>query len=174
MNVARRGILVIVALLFSLAIGRSDSPRSELQRLLNALVGSWSIKEDDGAGKIRTGEEVWRMQPGGGPLTEEYHSKGPDEKDAYDFAAIWWNAKAKRYQGIFCADFCDEGCSVFAIKLAAADKIEMTGNYLDKEKKVFWQEIFHMTSPTSFTQILELGPSADELKTISTIRATKN
>jgi hypothetical protein len=182
-HLARPAVFIIVALLISFSIGRSDapspsptqksSPPPELERLLDALVGRWAIKEDNGSDKIRTGEEVWLMQPGGGPLTEEYRAKGSDGKDEYDYAAIWWDAKANQYHGIFCAEFSDEFCTAFALRLAGADKIEMTGDYSDAGKKVFWREIFHITAPNSFTQILELGHSVAELKTVSTIHAAR-
>ena len=184
MNTSRRAVLIVAVLLVNFSIGRGDatspsptqksSPPPELERLLKSLVGRWSIKENDSPGKVRTGEEVWRMQPGGGPLTEEYHSKGSDRKEAYDFAAIWWDAKANQYEGIFCADFSDEFCSAFAIMSAGPDKIEMTGTYLDAGKEVFWREIFQITASNSFTQVLELGPSTAELKAVSTIHATKS
>jgi len=54
-HLARLAVLIIVASLISFSIGRSDapspsptqksSPPPELERLLDALVGRWSIKE---------------------------------------------------------------------------------------------------------------------------------
>jgi hypothetical protein len=96
-------------------------------------------------------------------------SRGADQ---YDFAAIWWDAKAKQFQGIWCADFNDEGCTPFKIK-RDGDKIEMTGEYSANEKRFFWREVFHVTTPISFTQILELGAATSELNVASTIHATK-
>ena len=180
MRNTRRISFIVVAVLinFSLACGGAPSTSppqkaKELEKLLNALVGTWSISEDDGTGKVTQGEEVWRLEPGGGPLIEEYHSKTATGENAYDFAVFWWDAKTTQYQGIFCADFNDQGCTPFQIKKAEGDKIEMTGEYWSSGKRFFWREVFDVTTPTSFTQILELGPARAKLKVASTIHATR-
>jgi hypothetical protein len=144
MRITRRISLIVVALLinFSLARGGAPSisppqkpkPPPELEKLLNALVGTWSISEDDGTGKVTQGEEVWRQEPGGMPLIEEYHSETSAGKDAYDYAALWWDAKAQQYQGIWCADFNSEGCTPFTVRKGDGAKIEMTGEFWSGEK----------------------------------------
>jgi hypothetical protein len=87
MIITRRASLIIIAMVVSVSLVRGDAPSpfpareskpdKELERLLNRLVGTWSIREDDGDGKIIQGEELWRQEPGGLPLIEEYHSKPP-------------------------------------------------------------------------------------------------
>jgi hypothetical protein len=110
MGTTQRTVLIIMAVTVSFSIARSDAPSpsvpqrskppQDLEKLVNSLVGSWSITEDDGTGNIAKGEEIWRKESGGMPLIEEYHSKTSAGKDAYDYASVWWDAKAQQYQGI--------------------------------------------------------------------------
>ena len=107
------------------------------------------------------------------PLIEEYHSKTSAGKDAYDYAAVWWDAKAKQYQGIWCADFNSEGCTPFTVRKGEGAKIEMTGEFWNGGKKFVWREVFHLTTPTSFAQILEQASAGAQLRVAVTIHATK-
>jgi hypothetical protein len=76
MGTTQRTVLIIVAVTVSFSIVRSDAPSpspaqdskppQDLEKLLNGLVGTWSITEDDGTGNIAEGEEIWRQEPGGG------------------------------------------------------------------------------------------------------------
>jgi len=183
MGTTQRTVLIIVAVTVSFSAARSDAPSpsapqrskppQDLENLVNGLVGSWSITEDDGTGNIAKGEEIWRHEPGGMPLIEEYHSKTSAGKDAYDYAAVWWDAKAQHYLGIWCADFNSEGCTPFTVRKGEGAKIEMTGEFWNGGKKFVWREVFHLTTPTSFTQILEQAPAGAELRVSVTIHATK-
>ena len=51
--------------------------------------------------------------------------------------------------------------------------IEMTGEYDSKGKSTAWRELFHVTSATTFTQTLYMGPPGGELKKVSTIVAER-
>jgi hypothetical protein len=134
MGTAQRTVLIIVAVTVSFSAARSDAPSpsapqrskppQDLENLVNGLVGSWSITEDDGTGNIAKGEEIWRKESGGMPLIEKYHSKTWAGKDGYDYAAVWWDAKAQHYLGIWCADFNSEGCTPFTIRKGEGAKIE--------------------------------------------------
>jgi hypothetical protein len=134
MGTTQRTVLIIMAVTVSFSIARSDAPSpsapqrskppQDLEKLVNSLVGSWSITEDDGTGNTVTGEEIWRQESGGMPLIEEYYSKTSAGKDAYDYAALWWDAKAQHYLGIWCADFNSEGCIPFTVRKEKAPRLK--------------------------------------------------
>jgi len=118
------------------------------------------LRKNDGTGNIAKGEEIWRQEPGGMPLIEEYHAKTSAAKDAYDYAAVWWDAMAKQYQGIWRADFNSGGCTPFTVRKGDGARSEMTGEFWN----FIWREVFHLTTPTSFTQILEQAPAGRRVK----------
>jgi|ERR1700720_3177490 len=134
MGTTQRTVLIIVAVKVSFSAARSDAPSpsapqrsnppQDLEKLVNGLVGSWSITEDDGTGNITKDEEIWRKKSGGMPLIEEYHSKTSAGKDAYDYASIWWDAKAQHYLGIWCTDFNSEGCTPFTVEKETAPRLK--------------------------------------------------
>ena len=80
-----------------------------------------------------------------------------------DYAALWWDGKAKKVRGIWCADFNDQGCTPFEATSLGSD-IEMKGEYESKGKSTRWKELFNVTSATTFTQTLYLGTPGEELK----------
>ena len=102
------------------------------------------------------------------PLTEEFRAITASGDKLSDYAAIWWDGKAKKVFGIWCADFNDQGCTPFEVTLSGSD-IEMKGEYDSKGKSTAWKEIFQITSATTFTQILYMGAPGEELKKVSTI-----
>jgi hypothetical protein len=48
---------------------------------------------------------MWRTGAGGLPLVEEFRVTTSKGKELVDYAAIWWDDQAKKYRGIWCADF---------------------------------------------------------------------
>jgi hypothetical protein len=145
---------------------------AEMRLLVAALAGTWSVKEQYDDGRVGTGEEIWRAGPGGVPLIEEYHLKSGPGNESTGFAVIWWDREAKQYQGRWCADFNDQGCSSFSVKWEG-DRLEFTGVYPDSGRRVFWKEVFYLGPADSFVQTLEMGEEGQALKRLSTIRAKK-
>ena len=144
----------------------------EMQKLVKVFAGRWSITEkSEATGKTVQGEEFWHALAGGMPLIEEYHTKGPDGA-AYDTAAIWWDATARKYAGIWCAAFNEPGCTPFEVKWEG-NRIVLDGEFQQAGKKLAWREVFLFTSATSFSQTLDIGPSPAELKRASIITAKK-
>jgi hypothetical protein len=155
----------------------SPQPAPEMQTLARILSGAWSgtlkVEPTSELPSGGTGEvsEVWRASPGGMPLVEENHIR-TTSGESYDYAAVWWNGKAQKYQGIWCADINDEGCNGFEAKLER-NQLVMTGDWEKKGKRRAWREVFAQTSTTSVTQSLEIGEPGAELKRVSAIDATK-
>jgi hypothetical protein len=143
----------------------------EFRKLVSALSGKWSIREDSDKGTT-TGQEVWQTGPGGMPFIEEFRASTASGEKSNDYAAVWWDSKAKKIRGVWCADFNEQGCTPFEVTWRG-DDIEMVGEYEARGKKVAWKEIFHVTSPRGFTQVLYMGTPGEELKKVSTITADK-
>jgi hypothetical protein len=184
--------LIAVMCLFA----NSAFPTSEMQKLAAVFSGRWMINDKSEPspqypnGLTRSGEEVWHTLAGGIPLVEEYHSRSNDGKDEYDTAAFWWDASGRKYVGLFCADFVDQGCAGFDIVLQTTDRqvtggyrpstpvekfdqIVMSGEYLQAGKKYAWKETFVFSTPTTFTQTLFVGEAGRELKRAAVISATR-
>jgi ketosteroid isomerase-like protein len=143
----------------------------DFRKIVSALSGKWSIRETSDNGST-TGEEVWQTGPGGMPLVEEFRASKASGEKLNDYAAVWWDSKTKKIRGVWCADFNDQGCTPFEVTWRGSD-IEMAGEYDGRGKATAWREVFHVTSLTSFTQILYMGTPGEELKKVSTIVAEK-
>lgn len=159
-------------------IGGAALPRSaqgevdtDFRKIVSALSGKWSIRESSDNG-VATGEEVWQTGPGGMPLIEEFRASTAAGEKLNDYAAVWWDSKAKKIRGVWCADFNDQGCTPFEVTWRGSD-IEMAGEYDSKGRATAWRELFHVASPMTFTQTLYMGTRGEELKKVSSIVAEK-
>ena len=156
----------------------TPQPPPEMQKLVNALSGTWSIHEkyepdewtpNGGAGQ---GTEVWHPGPGGFTLIEEYHSKG-SAGETFGLSLTWWDARAQRYQSLWCANSNPEGCQTgFALNWQG-DQIVVTSEFERGGKKFTWREVVSDITPTSFTQTADIGEVGEPLKRWLTIHATK-
>jgi hypothetical protein len=155
----------------------SETAGPEMEKLVKAFSGTWSITENLAPDAHQPspdpgrGEEVWRALPGGMPLIEEYHSKSY-AGDGYDSAVIWWNAKAHRYEGVWCAAFNDPGCSPFTAKWEG-DNVVMDGEFEKAGETLAWHEVFTFAS-TTFTQTLDIGKPGSVLHRASSIAAVRS
>lgn len=148
-----------------------DQGETNFRKVVDALSGRWSIRETSDHGET-TGEEIWQGGTGGMPLTEEFRAITASGDKVSDYAAVWWDGKAKEVHGIWCADFNDQGCTPFEVISRGSD-IEMKGEYESKGKSSAWKEVFHVTSATTFIQTLYMGTPGEELKKVSTIVAER-
>ena len=149
------------------------APHNEMQQLSHVFAGRWSgkITSDPGSRQEGTADEIWRLSPDQLTLVEENHmntAKG----DSYDYAALWWNPKAHKYEGIWCAEINDEGCSGFDATLKD-NQVEMTGEWEQKGHRRTWREVFARPDQSSSIQTLDIGEPGGELKRASAIRASK-
>ena len=153
------------------ASGANSKP--EMQTLAHLLSGRWSGKllAEPGSREVGRADEVWHISPGGLTLTEENRlstSKG----DSYDFAAIWWNPKAKKYEGIWCADINDEGCNGFEAKLQS-NQVTLSGEWEQSGKRRAWHEVLLRPNDTESIQTLDVGETGGEMKRVSAIHASR-
>jgi len=154
-------------------------PGPEMQKLMSALTGTWSIalksepSHSSPQGGVGQGEETWRPGPGGLSLIEDYYSTG-SEGEIRGLGVTWWDEKEQRFQVTWCDNGTPAGCAVLkhgarweGNQLVATDESDMGG-------KVFsFREVFSDFTPTSFTQTIYLGEPGGELKKVVTIVATK-
>lgn len=155
-------------------VPKGSSP--EFLKVINALSGHWSIAETDAPRQhtptaTRSGTEVWYTATGGITLIEEYNTKAADG-DAHDTALIWWDGKAQRILGLWCADINDQGCSGFTVRWERSDII-MSGEWESQGKRLAWREVFVFAGPSSFTQTLYIGSPGRNLERASVIQATR-
>jgi hypothetical protein len=156
------------------ALGSSAAGRSvEMHRLSNVLAGRWSgtLTSETGSREVGHADETWRMSPGGLTVVEENHLSTSKE-DSFDYAAVWWNRKTQKYQGIWCAEINDEGCSGFDATLKG-NQVEMTGEWERNGNRRAWHEVFSRPDQDSSIQTLDIGEPGGELKRVSVINATK-
>ncbi len=157
----------------------------EVQSLARALSGEWSlsVKWDPDAsmpnGLVNTGEENWRVGPGGYTLIEEEHARMPKEGDIFLLGVVWWNSTTKNLQGMECQNVLPYTCDIKGAlnditmswdgKQFVIDEIE-TSNV---GKKSMWHEVWSDITPTSFTQTGEYGEPGGPRKRLFTIQATR-
>lgn len=98
-----------------------------MQKIADLLSGRWTIVDKSEPttrhpnGVTRSGEERWYTLGGGIPLI----STTPDGTEAFGTAAFQWDATARKYKGLFCARFVEDGCAPFDIVWPAATEIVM-------------------------------------------------
>jgi len=151
----------------------------ELQRLVKALSGTWSIairiepSDQIPGGGLATGEEVWTPGPGGLSLIENYHSTGAEGEMA-GIGVAWWDVNTGRFQVTWCDNTNPTGCTV--LKHGAkweGDQIVAVDEWDSAGKRTTSKEVFSNITRNSFTQTLYQGETGGDLKRLMTIKATR-
>ena len=143
--------------------GQDEPAPIELRSLIKAISGKWRLNvkfEPTGGmpkGITGIGEESWRAGPGGFTIIEEEHIPTTPFGELYLLGIIWWDSKAKRFQGMECNNnlpfTCDLKGALTDItitwdeKTLTLDEIETHNG-----KKTIWREAWSKITPTSFTQ----------------------
>ena len=143
------------------------------------MLGTWSIRvryepsDDRPKGGVASGREVWRLGPGGRSLIEEYDEAGAAGK-VHDFGVAWWDESAKGQRVFWCGDYEPPACTVYPqVARWDGNPLVQTVESDEGSRHVVRQEIFTDIKAGSFTQILKAGASIADLKTVSTITATR-
>ena len=172
-------VLAVVAI--SLSWAGPENPRAapQLERLMEALSGRWSIaitvepNEHMPKGGKGQGEEIWRSGPGGLSLIEEYHSTG-DEGEISGLGVAWWDKEVERFQVTWCDNTNSSSCSV--MKKGArweGNSVVAENEWEDAGKHFVFREVFSNITENSFTQTLYQGESTGTLRRLATITATR-
>lgn len=161
----------------------TPEPPPEMQSLEKALVGKWSTTYDfepggmSPTGGTGTGEEVWRLGPGGYVLMEEEHVRGPFG-EVFLFALHWWDKSTNSLRGMLCNNSGPAACNVdsYFNSLLKWDGKELTIDmqFPQNSKKMIWHEVWSGITPTSFTQTGDMGEVGGPLKRAVTIHGIKN
>ena len=139
-------------------------PAPEMQRLLDAFVGSWHVNESfkvsaSRQGKTRQGTATFRAGPGYS-LIEDYRSTGSAGTLSF-LGLLWWDESAHIYRLLTCAN--NDGCQLRGT--AKWEGKELVNSWEEKVdgKTARFKDSFVDISPSSFRLVSE--GSADD-KTI--------
>jgi hypothetical protein len=147
--------------------------------LQDLMLGAWTIRvthEPSAAypkGGATTGREVWRLGPAGRSLIEEYDEEDP-AGPRHEIGIAWWDAVEKGQKVLWCGDYQPSGCALVpGVARWEGNSLVQTVEANESGKHVVRQEIFTDITKMSFTQILKEGTSRADLRTTTTIRATR-
>lgn len=161
----------------------APEPPAELQSLIKALSGKWSlaVKSEPGPGMPNgvtlSGEETWRSGAGGFTFIEDERLPTP-EGDMFLLGVIWWNNRTKSFQGMECNSQLPYTCDL----KGALNDITVTwdGKQFAIEeqethngKKSVWHEVWSDMTATSFTQTGESEAPDGRRTRFFTIHATR-
>lgn len=154
-------------------------PGPQMEKLLQALEGTWSIKETLAPSATSPNEVkgeggiVWRTGPGGFSAIEDYQSReGP--REVVGLGVFWWDEAAQGYRTIWCDSTNPGGCINFKnVVRWEGTQLVLSEDYEVNGKKFTFKEVFADISPASFTQTLYGGEFGKALHVDQTIHATK-
>ena len=157
----------------------ATKPNSQIERLLTALEGTWSITDElapdasSAKGKMGAGTIIWRPGPGRFSVVEEFHSKQGDV-DVTGLGMFWWEETARGYRTIWCDSTNPGGCIDFknVVKWEGSSLV-LQEDYELHGKKYTFKEVFGDITPESFTQTLYGGEAGGSLKVDEIIHARK-
>ena len=154
-------------------------PRPEMQKLLAAFSGTWSItakyepSERMLNGGTGEGQEMFRPGPGGlSMLEDEILRQATGETSG--LSVTWWDGKAQGYRAIWCDNKNPGGCIIMA-RLAKweGDQFVLGDEFTKDGTKFIFKEVVSDLTPTSFTQTIYQSEAGKELTRVLTIHATK-
>jgi len=152
-------------------------PSPEMERLLNAFVGKWTVKETfevsaSKRGKTRKGTATFRAGPGFS-LIEDYQSNG-SAGQLHFLALLWWDPKSQVYPLLTCAN--NNGCELRGTARWEGKNLVNTWEEETEEKKISFRDSFVDISPSSFTLVsegLDNGTAVWQVTTKYTRQETK-
>lgn len=173
------GVSVLAVAAEKPASEAAPKPAPEMQRLLQALSGTWSISyryepvSDAPSRGTGQGEEIYRAGPGGLSIQEEFRAVEPGG-EVTGHGVAWWDQSARGFRAIWCDNSNPNGCGVMAklaewqgLNFVLQDQWEVDG------KRMLFKEVFSDITPTSFTQTIYGGEIGTELKKTMIIKATR-
>jgi len=154
-------------------------PDAQMERLLRALEGTWSITDElmpdasSPKGKTGAGTIVWRPGPGKYSAIEEYRSKQGDV-EVTGLGELWWVDAFHGYHTIWCDSTNPGGCIDFKnVARWEGSNLVLQEDYETKGKKYTFKEVFGEITPDSFTQTLYGGEAGGTLKVDEIIHARR-
>ena len=131
-------------------------PAPEMQRLLNAFVGNWTVREtfevsESRQGKTRQGTASFRAGPGFS-LIEDYTSGGSAGSLRF-LALLWWDQTAQVYRLLTCAN--NDGCSLRGTAIWEGKKLVNSWEQTVDGKTARFKDSFVDIQPSSFRLVSE-------------------
>jgi hypothetical protein len=161
----------------------TSQPSAELQSLIKALSGKWSVSvrfepnPEMPNGFAGTGEETWRAGPGGLTFLDEEQMPTP-KGDVYLLGIIWWDGQSKSLRGMECNNqlpyTCDLKGALNDVTMSWDGK-QFTINEWETHggKKTLWHEVWSDITPTSFTQTGDIEEPGGQTKRFFTMQAKR-
>ena len=160
-----------------------SGPAPELQSLAKALKGNWSTTYEfppggtSPAGGSGTGEENWKIGPGGYVLIEEEHVRAPSQ-EMFLIAFHWWDKTTNTLRGMLCNNSGPAACDFNTYSNSSLNwdgkQLTIDLNFPQGGKKMTWHEVWSGISGTSFTQTGEMGEVGGPLKRAITVHGIKS
>jgi hypothetical protein len=127
-----------------------------MERLLNAFVGKWAVKETfevsaSKQGRTREGTATFRAGPGFS-LIEDYRSNG-SAGELHFLALLWWDPKSQAYALLTCAN--NDGCQLRGTARWEGPNLVNTWEEEIEGKKISFKDSFGDISPSSITLVSE-------------------
>jgi hypothetical protein len=153
-----------------------------MQSLARTLGSNWSTTYEFEPGGMSptggsgTGEEDWRIGPGGYVLMEEEHVHAPFG-EMYLIAFHWWDKDTNSLRGMLCNNSGPAACDFDTYSNSSlkwdGKQLTIDMGFPQAGKKMTWHEVWSGITATSFTQIGEMGEVGGPLKKVVTIHGTK-
>jgi hypothetical protein len=162
---------------------KARQPTGEMQTLINAFSGHWSLtlkfepSKQTPRGLEGTGEETWHADPAGLVLTDdEVFTAGP--QTVIVVGILWRDMKTKEFHAMDCSNQMSNTCD---LKGAVNDVVvHWTGSELTIDEKelsqgktmtsrVAWSDI----TPNTFTETGYLAPPGGPFQKVMTVHATR-
>ncbi len=156
----------------------ASQPSPEMQSLIKALSGRWSLTVQAAGSAIPSkGEETWHPGPGGLTFIEEETLNIPGH-DVFLLGVLWWDGNTKSFHGMECnnglAYVCDLKGALTDINLQWDGKqLVLTEQETHNGKKSVWHEVFSEITKTSFTQTGDSTDADGHSTRLLTIHATR-
>lgn len=153
-------------------------PSPEMQSLIQALSGKWSLAvQFAGSPAPSKGEESWRPGPGGITLVQEETLHIPGH-DILLLGVLWWDGTTKSLHGMECNNglpyVCDIKGSLTDITLQwDGTQLVLTEQENHNGKKSVWRETFSDITKNSFIQTGDSTDAAGHTTRLLTIHATR-
>jgi hypothetical protein len=156
----------------------ASQPSPEMQSLIKALSGRWSlVVQSAGSATPSKGEETWRPGPGGLTFIEEETLNIPSH-DVFLLGVLWWDGNTKSFHGMECNNglsyVCDIKGSLTDITLQWDGKqLVLIEQENHNGKKSVWREAFSEITANSFTQTGDSTDADGHSTRLLTIHATR-
>lgn len=131
-------------------------PGPEMQKLFNAFVGNWQVRETfevsaSQQGKTRQGSASFRPGPGFS-LIEDYNSDGAAGPLKF-LALIWWDQQDNVYRFLTCAN--NDGCAVRGTSKWESNALVNSWQQETNGRLASFRDSFQEISPAGFRLVSE-------------------